>query len=34
MTEQYAKRIVEYMDRTFPEFEHWTETEPNDGKTA
>jgi len=30
MTESYAKNLVAYMDREFPEFEHWTE-EQSDG---
>jgi hypothetical protein len=27
MTEAYARRLVEHMNREFPDLEHWTELE-------
>jgi len=31
MTKGYAKNMVDYMERKFPEFEHWTEEEGSHG---
>ena len=31
MTEGYAQKLVAFMDREFPEYEHWTEMEREDG---
>jgi len=30
MSRAYAKSLVEFMDREFPEYEHWTEEEDSD----
>jgi len=30
MTQRYADNLVTYMNREFPEYEHWTEEEESD----